>query len=289
MTGTLLLDPPAPVPHTRVRFDLGGHRARLRRPAPLRHRRAGARPRGARRVLRRPARRRAARARLHRRPPASADARVARPDQGVPARPEARRRRRQHLRRRGAVPRPHPSRCGSANRLSRAQAAALRDAVVAALQAGIAAKGATIDDFRDPDGVERRLPGPVPRAPARGRAVPALRQADPQAARRRPRDLRVRALPARAGGEARGRLGRALGEARQPAGAVGLHELLVAADRLAVDDDLGERHHAGQRATSSARPVRVLGQVDLVVGDAALLRAAPWRRGSSRRVRWCRR
>src|SRR4051794_16379923 len=40
-----------------------------------------------------------------------------------------------------------------ANRLSRAQASALRDAVVASLEAGIEAKGATIDDFRDPYGV----------------------------------------------------------------------------------------------------------------------------------------
>src|SRR3954451_19893919 len=45
----------------------------------------------------------------------------------------------------------HPLR--PANRLSRAQAAALRDAVVASLEAGIEAKGATIDDFRDPYGV----------------------------------------------------------------------------------------------------------------------------------------
>ena len=45
----------------------------------------------------------------------------------------------------------HPLR--PANRLTRAQAAALRDGVVASLEAGIAAKGATIDDFRDPYGV----------------------------------------------------------------------------------------------------------------------------------------
>jgi formamidopyrimidine-DNA glycosylase len=44
----------------------------------------------------------------------------------------------------------HPLR--PANRLTRAQARALRDAVVEALTEGIAAKGATIDDFRDPDG-----------------------------------------------------------------------------------------------------------------------------------------
>ena len=45
----------------------------------------------------------------------------------------------------------HPLR--PANRLSRAQCSALRDAVIEALEAGIAAKGATIDDFRDPEGV----------------------------------------------------------------------------------------------------------------------------------------
>jgi formamidopyrimidine-DNA glycosylase len=45
----------------------------------------------------------------------------------------------------------HPLR--PANRLSRAQCAAIRDGVVESLEAGIAAKGATIDDFRDPDGV----------------------------------------------------------------------------------------------------------------------------------------
>ena len=46
----------------------------------------------------------------------------------------------------------HPLR--PANRLTRAQCEALRDAVVASLQAGIDAKGATIDDFRDPYGVQ---------------------------------------------------------------------------------------------------------------------------------------
>jgi formamidopyrimidine-DNA glycosylase len=44
----------------------------------------------------------------------------------------------------------HPLR--PANRLTRAQAVALRDAVVDSLTAGLASGGATIDDFRDPDG-----------------------------------------------------------------------------------------------------------------------------------------
>jgi formamidopyrimidine-DNA glycosylase len=45
----------------------------------------------------------------------------------------------------------HPLRL--ANRLTRPQAQALRDAVVESLALGIASKGASIDDFRDPDGV----------------------------------------------------------------------------------------------------------------------------------------
>jgi formamidopyrimidine-DNA glycosylase len=65
----------------------------------------------------------------------------------------------------------HPLR--PANRLNRIQAAALRDAVVDSLLAGIAAGGATIDDYRDPDGargafqdqflVHRRAGEPCPR------------------------------------------------------------------------------------------------------------------------------
>jgi formamidopyrimidine-DNA glycosylase len=46
----------------------------------------------------------------------------------------------------------HPLR--AAGTLRRAQVAALRDAVVAALEAGLDAGGATIDDFRHPDGVK---------------------------------------------------------------------------------------------------------------------------------------
>ncbi len=45
----------------------------------------------------------------------------------------------------------HPLR--PADRITEAQAQALHEAIVASLDAGIAAKGATIDDFRDPYGV----------------------------------------------------------------------------------------------------------------------------------------
>jgi formamidopyrimidine-DNA glycosylase len=46
----------------------------------------------------------------------------------------------------------HPLR--PAGQLTRKQVAALRDAVVVSLEAGLAAKGASIDDFRHPDGVQ---------------------------------------------------------------------------------------------------------------------------------------
>jgi formamidopyrimidine-DNA glycosylase len=76
----------------------------------------------------------------------------------------------------------HPLR--PAQRLTAAQCDALRDAVVAALADGLAAKGASIDDFRDPDGVRgafqdqflvhRREGDPCPTC---GRAVRKLRAA----------------------------------------------------------------------------------------------------------------
>ena len=66
-------------------------------------------------------------------------------------------------------------------------------------------RGQGRDDRRLPP--RRRRPrlvsGPVPRPPARGRAVPAVRDHDPQAGGRRAGDLRVRALPAQAAAPAR--------------------------------------------------------------------------------------
>ena len=113
-----------------------------------------------------------------------------------------------------------------------------------------------------------------------------LRPAGAQAARRRAGDLRLRALPA---APARRALGRGCGgELREPTGAVGLDELLVAADALPVDDDLGERHHAGE-AHQLRATLGVLGEVDLLVGDAALGQEGLGDRGNSRRARSCRR
>jgi formamidopyrimidine-DNA glycosylase len=88
-------------------------------------------------------------------------------------------------------------------KLTRAQMEALREAIIASLEAGIAAKGATIDDFRDPYGVSgtfqdqflvhTREGEPCPncgarivklRAAGRGTYVCPRCQAAPRAARR---------------------------------------------------------------------------------------------------------
>ena len=141
-------------------------------PPPVRHRPARARPRGAGGVLRGAPGRGAAGRRLHRRAPARAGARVSRAGQGHAAGPEAHRRRREHLRRRGAVPRPHPPATrGRPPQPPPDGGAARRGSRVA--EAGIAHGGATIDDYRDPDGgrggfqdeflVHRRAGEPCPR------------------------------------------------------------------------------------------------------------------------------
>jgi formamidopyrimidine-DNA glycosylase len=106
----------------------------------------------------------------------------------------------------------HPLR--PANRLTRPQAAALRDAVVASLTAGIAAKGATIDDFRNPDGadgafqneflIHRREGEPCPRC---GRPVRKLRAAGRgtyvcERCQPKPRRPRAAASPARSAARA---------------------------------------------------------------------------------------
>ncbi len=88
----------------------------------------------------------------------------------------------------------HPRR--PAGRLSREQYERLRESIIAALSAGIDAQGR--EHRRLPSRRWRAglLPEPVPRAPARGRAVLAVRLEHRQDGRRRARHLRVRDLPA---------------------------------------------------------------------------------------------
>jgi formamidopyrimidine-DNA glycosylase len=95
----------------------------------------------------------------------------------------------------------HPLR--AAGRLSRRQYAALREAVIDALRAGIDARGATIDDFRDVEGVSgsfqdqflvhRRAGEPCPRCGSEivkmvvgGRGTYVCESCQPRPRRRRP-------------------------------------------------------------------------------------------------------
>jgi formamidopyrimidine-DNA glycosylase len=96
----------------------------------------------------------------------------------------------------------HPLR--EAGRLTRPQLAALRDAVIASLEAGIDAGGATIDDFRHPDGVKGAFQneflvhgrtgepclvcgGPIVKFVAAGRGTYACETCQPRPRRRRAR------------------------------------------------------------------------------------------------------
>jgi formamidopyrimidine-DNA glycosylase len=136
----------------------------------------------------------------------------------------------------------HPLR--AAGTLRPKQYGLLRDAVVAVLLAGIDARGASIDDYRDPEGVKgsfqdrflvhRRegLPCPVCGRTIRkmvvgGRGTYVCERCQP-----RPR-RRVASV-----GSGREHLIEAPGVRRGD-------DLGVAADQLAGDDHLGEGHHAG--------------------------------------------
>ena len=134
------------------------------------------------------------------------------------------------------------------------------DAVREALQAGIDAGGATIDDFRHVDGVRGsfqdeflvhlRAGEPCPRCGDAG----ASRSSRPGAGR----------TCARAASRARGcgALGGPRGELGQAAALVGLDELLEAADHDLADHDLREAHHPGLLDELRASG-RVLCEVDL--------------------------
>ena len=137
----------------------------------------------------------------------------------------------------------HPLR--AAGTLTRAQCgAAARRRSCEALQAGIDARGAS--DRRLPPHRRRQglLPGPLPRPPARGRAVPALRHDDREDRRGRPRHVRLRALPAApargagAGASPRRAQARAAPRAgrppRRPSSSV------EAADQAVADDTCGK-------------------------------------------------
>ena len=164
MTGNLLLDPHGAPPYTRVWLRFDGHDlafADQRRfgtgelalgPEQLDAffaARLGVEPLGGR---------------VHGRPPARARAHVARADQGVPARPEADRRRREHLRRRGAVPGPHPPAAAGEPAHAPRRRRRSRDGDRRVAERRDRRQGR--DDRRLPRPVrqQRRVPGRVPRS-----------------------------------------------------------------------------------------------------------------------------
>ena len=108
----------------------------------------------------------------------------------------------------------HPLR--PAARLTRSQVAALRDAIVVSLEAGLDAKGASIDDYRQPDGVQGSFQDRFLIHLREGEPCLGLRAAGAQAARRGARDLRLRALPAAAAPAFRRRRGTRPGGRRDP-------------------------------------------------------------------------
>ena len=200
-----------------------------------------------------------------------------RADQVVRARPAADRRRREHLRRRGAVPGPDPS-------------AARRRA-----------------SSRRPSGARWRArsrrrwpPGSRPRARRSTTSATSTARADRSrigssctaarasrargAARRSARSSSAAAAPTcastvspsrraapRRGGRAAAcddRSARPRARLAQAAGAVGGQQLVKAAERLALDHDLRERDHPGPLLELRAT-VRVPCQIDLFIGDTA--------------------
>ena len=186
-------------PHLRVRFELGRTRsvprsAPVRRRAPLRHGRRAARKRRAVRVLRLPARGRAPQPRLHRGGATSAGARAQAARQGVPAEPGACRRGGQHLRRRGALPGPHPPAApgGQARAARRSRRFATRSSRRSSSASTRRAHRSTTTATWTARVARSRTVSSCTRARA---SLPALRHADPQDAGGRPH-LYLSALPA---------------------------------------------------------------------------------------------
>ena len=204
MTGTLLLDPSDDPPYERVRLVLDGGRHEVRFCDPRRfgtgelalgrpaldaffEARLGMEPLGD--GLSGAALRRLARGRTRAR-------------KGVPPGPAPDRGRGQHLRRRGALPRARASAAPGGPAHGRAQWDAVAEGVRGALSAGLAAGGATIDDFRDADGAPGAFQDEFLVHRRAGEPCPVCGGGDREVRGGGPGDLRLRALPAPAAAQA---------------------------------------------------------------------------------------
>ena len=153
MTGTLLLDPDPP---SRRTCACGSGSATTSSCSTTRGASARASWRSARRRATRSSTRGSASSRssaLHGRAPVRAGRDLARAGEGVPARPEAGRRRRATSTPTRRCSARACTRCGRRTGSRARSARRIRDGVVESLLLGLESKGATIDDFRDPYGV----------------------------------------------------------------------------------------------------------------------------------------
>src|SRR5207249_1912510 len=110
----------------------------------------------------------------------------------------------------------------------------------------------------------RVIPGPLPGAPARGRALRALRPNGRQDARRRPGNLRLRALPAAPAGTP------------SPSLALPLPPLVANGDRGEPDDE-GD---GGEEDRKRADPVAGVGEYEHPPSIPGLVHGLPWQLGS---------
>ena len=163
--------------------------------------------------------------------------------------------------------------------------------MVESLEAGIDAKGATIDDFRHADGargsfqdrflVHLREGEPCPRCGRPMRKLRAAGRGTYVCERCQPRPRAPAPLgPSRA---VRARLEKLL----ERPGAVGLEQLAEAADRPLADEDLGEGHLPGAGPPARRGPSGSLARLISVVGARRARPAGPWPGGRSRTARWC--
>ena len=289
MTGVVLCEPDPEPPHTRVRLQLSAAgrprgaaaRARDRRPAPLRHRRAAARL--ARRWRRSSPRASASSPSTSASPPrtcAGSRAGAATPIKALLL----------DQRRIAGVgniyadealfrARIHPLR--PPGRLSPRAARRSARGRDRGAQAGIDARGASIDDFRHLDGVRGSFQDRSSSTAARASPA-AVRRHDRQDGRRRARHLRVRDLPAATAAAPRARPRAGAAQAwRRAARPGGRCRRRPGARRsrpssAVADEHLGEAHHPRALHELGA-PGGVLGQVDLRELHAARGSAAPSR------------
>ena len=145
----------------------------------------------------------------------------------------------------------HPLRpAGSADARAVRRAGAARCA--RRCSAGLAAGGATIDDFRHADGVRGAFQNEFLVHLRRGRAVPALRRAGGQVRRRRGAGRTRASAASRARGA--GALGGLRGELGQAAALVGLHELAGSRRRRSSPTTICGKLSIPVSSTSCARP-----------------------------------